>query len=494
MESSAESDCFRSRSNTWPKNSVLDSSQSSSIGRKYIYGNQTYADLIEKSIEASPERRLALSEIYQWLVDNVPHFKDKTVSPLSWKNSVRHNLSLHGKFLRVQVDRKSLWTINPNPGEANNGRRKVRRGGKSSKRQTTCEHTQNYNSRSQCMNEVVFQQVRTLRRNPPGQNQERQYTMGSYSPAEGQLTQGRKYIEPNIPLTMNCQQSPLSKPMEPLTDYMFPENIKEEYTNADYNFRTRSYSSSSSVSRSSLASSVDEATASIDWTGSRMSSMAAYFSTFKAKSDITQQETNSFARTGHNLMQLPTNLHTKIGPMRTKAEYEDSENNFRFRQRSCSYSNEGHSKYNALGAAKSRPPGFYIKHDPKSKHLLEHSEPFRQRSYSNPNSRLNTSQQYGNVSKPDRMSNLNIMQTVRSRSNSNPMTKPTTCLTRKNMHSSVAEIMSPMMERLRFESSDQVQHSDLSSINVEPLNFQENLDIGNIIKHELSIDGVLDFS
>ncbi|VEN35549.1 unnamed protein product [Callosobruchus maculatus] len=95
-------------------------------GRKYIYGNQTYADLIEKSIEASPERRLSLSEIYQWLADNVPHFKDKTVSPLSWKNSVRHNLSLHGKFLRVQVDRKSMWTINPNPSEASNGEYKYK--------------------------------------------------------------------------------------------------------------------------------------------------------------------------------------------------------------------------------------------------------------------------------------------------------------------------------------------------------------------------------
>jgi len=55
------------------------------------------------ALERAPDRQLTLSEIYDWIVANIPYFYDKgdANSSIGWKNSIRHNLSLHEKFTRV---------------------------------------------------------------------------------------------------------------------------------------------------------------------------------------------------------------------------------------------------------------------------------------------------------------------------------------------------------------------------------------------------------
>ena len=55
--------------------------------RRNAWGNLSYADLITKAIDSSPEKRLTLSQIYDWMVQNVPYFKDKGESNSSagWK-------------------------------------------------------------------------------------------------------------------------------------------------------------------------------------------------------------------------------------------------------------------------------------------------------------------------------------------------------------------------------------------------------------------------
>uniref|UniRef100_A0A8C5WE06 Forkhead box O4 n=1 Tax=Leptobrachium leishanense TaxID=445787 RepID=A0A8C5WE06_9ANUR len=71
--------------------------------RRNAWGNQSYAELISQAIESSPEKRLTLSQIYDWMVKSIPYFKDKgdSNSSAGWKNSIRHNLSLHSKFIKV---------------------------------------------------------------------------------------------------------------------------------------------------------------------------------------------------------------------------------------------------------------------------------------------------------------------------------------------------------------------------------------------------------
>lgn len=58
-----------------------------SSARRNAWGNYSYADLITQAIESSPEKRLTLSQIYDWMVRSVPYFKDKgdSNSSAGWK-------------------------------------------------------------------------------------------------------------------------------------------------------------------------------------------------------------------------------------------------------------------------------------------------------------------------------------------------------------------------------------------------------------------------
>ncbi|XP_063060257.1 forkhead box protein O1-like [Engraulis encrasicolus] len=103
--------------------SVPFQKKAASSSRRNAWGNLSYADLISKAIESSPEKRLTLSQIYDWMVQSVPYFKDKgdSNSSAGWKNSIRHNLSLHSRFLRVQNEgtgKSSWWVLNPEGGKS----------------------------------------------------------------------------------------------------------------------------------------------------------------------------------------------------------------------------------------------------------------------------------------------------------------------------------------------------------------------------------------
>lgn len=57
--------------------------------RRNAWGNMSYADLITQAIQSSPEKRLTLAQIYEWMVQNVAYFKDKgdSNSSAGWKVS-----------------------------------------------------------------------------------------------------------------------------------------------------------------------------------------------------------------------------------------------------------------------------------------------------------------------------------------------------------------------------------------------------------------------
>ncbi|KAG5874107.1 hypothetical protein JTB14_034796 [Gonioctena quinquepunctata] len=117
MEPLAEHDGFepqtRARSNTWPlprpENYVEPGDETGNkcsglpvpvpaatvptkknSSRRNAWGNLSYADLITQAIKTSPDQRLTLSQIYEWMVQNVPYFKDKgdSNSSAGWKSSI----------------------------------------------------------------------------------------------------------------------------------------------------------------------------------------------------------------------------------------------------------------------------------------------------------------------------------------------------------------------------------------------------------------------
>jgi len=86
------------------------------VSRRNPWGSYSYADLITQAIQSAPDQRLTLSQIYDWLTTNIPFFKERADVSTSagWKNSIRHNLSLHMKFVKVQNEgsgKSSWWTL-----------------------------------------------------------------------------------------------------------------------------------------------------------------------------------------------------------------------------------------------------------------------------------------------------------------------------------------------------------------------------------------------
>ncbi|XP_063750860.1 forkhead box protein P1 isoform X3 [Eleginops maclovinus] len=78
----------------------------------YKYNNirppYTYAYLIRWSILESPDKQCTLNEIYNWFTTMFFYFRHNTAT---WKNAVRHNLSLHKCFVRVEGGKGAVWTV-----------------------------------------------------------------------------------------------------------------------------------------------------------------------------------------------------------------------------------------------------------------------------------------------------------------------------------------------------------------------------------------------
>jgi len=68
----------------------------------------TYAALIRQAINESRGRQLTLNEIYNWFQANFAFFRRNAAT---WKNAVRHNLSLHKCFSRVENVKGAVWTV-----------------------------------------------------------------------------------------------------------------------------------------------------------------------------------------------------------------------------------------------------------------------------------------------------------------------------------------------------------------------------------------------
>ncbi|XP_031422060.1 forkhead box protein P3 isoform X2 [Clupea harengus] len=68
----------------------------------------TYACLIRWSILEAPDQQRTLNEIYNWFMQMFIYFRHNNTA---WKNAVRHNLSLHKCFVRVEGGKGAVWTV-----------------------------------------------------------------------------------------------------------------------------------------------------------------------------------------------------------------------------------------------------------------------------------------------------------------------------------------------------------------------------------------------
>lgn len=78
--------------------------------------NLSYAQMIGMAILRAPNRRLTLSQIYEWISNTFAYYREDTKQ--SWHNSIRHNLSLHKAFIKKErpkgdAGKGCYWMIEP---------------------------------------------------------------------------------------------------------------------------------------------------------------------------------------------------------------------------------------------------------------------------------------------------------------------------------------------------------------------------------------------
>lgn len=114
----------RELDNLSPNSAALQRSRaiekSTSYRRSYTHSKPpfSYISLITAAIQHNSHRMLTLSEIYQYIMDHYPFYRQ---NQQRWQNSIRHSLSFNDCFIKVprtpdKPGKGSFWTLHPNSG------------------------------------------------------------------------------------------------------------------------------------------------------------------------------------------------------------------------------------------------------------------------------------------------------------------------------------------------------------------------------------------